>query len=191
MVKKIIFCSILFFLLSDCAFSEPRSFNSEYNGQFQKSKSPANLQDDALIEWAKLYKINKSLIDGLSTCVFENIQGGVVGIYRYDMDGKYAMIGIEGFTDEYVMTDESKDTSLCLNFEKRLKRKVIERKSTTDRLDLSKISVSSPSDGFGLFFGKDSIIAVKPQVIGDFGLSDDFLRDLNSCANQFNIRFEK
>ena len=129
------------------------------------------------------------MIDGFSMCVFENKQKAVVGIYHYDVDGKNAMIGIEGFADEYVVADDLKDSLLYLNFERNLKRKEIEKKETSDRIDLSTISVSRPSEGFSLVFEKDSIVAATPQIIGDFALSDDFVRNFNSCVDRFNIHF--
>lgn len=119
---------------------------------------------------------------------FIDKQNVVVGIYNYDADGKYATIGIEGFADEYVVTEELKKT-LYLNFERNLKRKEIKKKTNTDRIDLSKISVSTPSEGFGIVFENDSIVAVSPQIVGDFDLSDSFVRNFNSCVNRFNIHF--
>lgn len=188
MVKRILVCSIMLALLSNCAFSESSFFSYGKNDHSQKSKKIEKDRENAFDDWMKLYKKNKSFIDDFSACVFENKQNVVVGIYNYDADGKYATIGVEGFADEYVVTEELKKT-LYLNFERNLKRKEIKKKTNTDRIDLSKISVSTPSEGFGIVFENDSIVAVSPQIVGDFDLSDSFVRNFNSCVNRFNIHF--
>lgn len=191
MVKDLIFCTIFIFLLYGCSLTDSSGLSSKKGNQIQTSKDVAFVQNDRFAEWGRLYSQNKSLIDDVSRCVFANKQKAIVGLIYYDVERKYAMIGIEGFFDEYVMSEELQSSSLFLNFERKIKMKDLERNPVTGKICLSSVFVSSPSDGFGLVFGKDSIIAVRPQIIGDFDLSDDFVRDLNSCVNRFNIRFEK
>ena len=100
------------------------------------------------------------------------------------------MIGVEGFFDEYVMSDELQISSLYLNFERKIKRKELERNPITGKINLSDAFVSVPSDGLGVIFEKDDVVAIKPQNVGDFDLSVNFVQNLISCADQFSVRIE-
>ena len=191
MVKNLIFCSIFIFLLYGCTLTNSSSLNSKKGNQFQTSKRNVIAQDDRFAEWIKLYNQNKSLIDDISRCVFENEQKAIVGLIYYDVERKYAMVGIEGFFDEYVISDEFQSSSLYLNFERIIKKKEPERNPITGKIDLSSTSVSIPSDGFGFVFENDIAVAIKPQIVGDFNLSEHFVQNLRSCADQFNIRLEE
>jgi hypothetical protein len=181
--ERLDFCTIFIFLLYGCTLTNSSDLSSKKGNQIQTSKDVAIAQNDCFAEWGRLYSQNKSLIDDVSRCVFANKQKAIVGLIYYDVERKYAMIGIEGFFDEYVMSDELQSSSLFLNFERKIKKKNLERNPVSGKISLLSDFVSCPSDGFGLVFGKDSIIAVRPQIIGDFDLSDDFVRDLHSCAN--------
>ena len=191
MVKRMFLCLIVLFLLCSCALVNSKPSASERNNPSKTSQETEIALKESVEKWIEKYNRNRSLIDDVSRCAFGNKILQVVEMFYYDADNNYAIIGIGGDFDEYAITNELQGNALYLNYERKIKKKDLEKNPVTGKIRLSGVSVGGPSDGFDIIFENEIFVAVRPRVVGDFYLSDYFVQNLNSCAVRYNIEFRE